>query len=139
MIEFRDDEIEQLQKAIAERLGFRLVDHRLELYGVPQEKDREGCRRRRRRERRVNRPMRFLCRECGTQYPDSATPPASCAICEEEREHVRWDGQDRLTLDELKQGDSIRIADEAEGATGFGITPAFAINETRAAAPIAGR
>jgi Fur family transcriptional regulator, ferric uptake regulator len=35
VIEFRDDEIERLQKAIAERLGFRLVDHRLELYAVP--------------------------------------------------------------------------------------------------------
>lgn len=35
VLEFRDDEIEKLQQAIARRLGFRLVDHRLELYGVP--------------------------------------------------------------------------------------------------------
>jgi Fur family ferric uptake transcriptional regulator len=35
VIEFRDEEIERLQEAIAERLGYRLVDHRLELYGVP--------------------------------------------------------------------------------------------------------
>jgi Fur family ferric uptake transcriptional regulator len=35
VIEFRNEEIELLQQAIAERLGFRLVDHRLELYGVP--------------------------------------------------------------------------------------------------------
>ena len=35
VLEFRDDEIETLQQAIAKRLGFRLVDHRLELYGVP--------------------------------------------------------------------------------------------------------
>jgi Fur family ferric uptake transcriptional regulator len=35
VIEFIDDEIEALQNAIARRLGFRLVDHRLELYGVP--------------------------------------------------------------------------------------------------------
>jgi Fur family ferric uptake transcriptional regulator len=35
VIEFRDAQIEALQEAIAERLGFRLVDHRLELYGVP--------------------------------------------------------------------------------------------------------
>lgn len=38
VIEFNDPEIEALQKAIAERLGFKLVDHRLELYGVPLEK-----------------------------------------------------------------------------------------------------
>lgn len=32
VIEFQDAEIEELQKKIAERLGYRLVDHRLELY-----------------------------------------------------------------------------------------------------------
>lgn len=35
VIEFNDPEIEELQRRIAERLGFRLVDHRMELYGVP--------------------------------------------------------------------------------------------------------
>jgi Fur family ferric uptake transcriptional regulator len=35
VVEFMDDEIERLQAAIALRLGYRLVDHRLELYGVP--------------------------------------------------------------------------------------------------------
>lgn len=34
VIEFVDPELEALQKQIAERLGFRLVDHRMELYGV---------------------------------------------------------------------------------------------------------
>ena len=37
VIEFADPEIEALQAAIARRLGYRLVDHRLELYGVPAE------------------------------------------------------------------------------------------------------
>jgi Fur family ferric uptake transcriptional regulator len=37
VIEFVDEEIEKLQQAIAKRLGYRLVDHRLELYGVPVE------------------------------------------------------------------------------------------------------
>ena len=35
VIEFRDEEIERLQQLVAERLGFKLVDHRLELYGTP--------------------------------------------------------------------------------------------------------
>ncbi len=35
VIEFHDEDLEKLQTAIADRLGFRLVDHRLELYGVP--------------------------------------------------------------------------------------------------------
>lgn len=34
VIEFVDPELEELQKHIAEKLGFRLVDHRMELYGV---------------------------------------------------------------------------------------------------------
>ncbi len=33
VIEFFDEELEALQEKIAKRLGFRLVDHRLELYG----------------------------------------------------------------------------------------------------------
>lgn len=35
VIEFRSEEIEALQDLIARRLGYRLVDHRLELYAVP--------------------------------------------------------------------------------------------------------
>ena len=35
VIEFVDPDIEALQETIARKLGFRLVDHRLELYGVP--------------------------------------------------------------------------------------------------------
>lgn len=35
VIEFVDAELEALQRKIAERLGFRLIDHRMELYGVP--------------------------------------------------------------------------------------------------------
>jgi Fur family ferric uptake transcriptional regulator len=34
VIEFVDPELELLQRQIAEKLGFRLVDHRMELYGV---------------------------------------------------------------------------------------------------------
>ena len=34
VIEFVDDELEMLQRRIAEKLGYRLVDHRMELYGV---------------------------------------------------------------------------------------------------------
>ena len=34
VVEFRSDEIERLQRRIARNLGYRLVDHRLSLYGV---------------------------------------------------------------------------------------------------------
>ena len=35
VIEFQNEEVEKLQEAIARDLGYELVDHRLELYGVP--------------------------------------------------------------------------------------------------------
>jgi len=34
IIEFVDDEIEALQKKVAKKLGYDLVDHKLELYGI---------------------------------------------------------------------------------------------------------
>ncbi len=41
VIEFVDPELEALQKVIAERLGYRLVDHRMELYGVSLDRKRD--------------------------------------------------------------------------------------------------
>ena len=38
IIEFVDDEIEKLQKKVAEKYGYKLVDHKLELYGVKKNK-----------------------------------------------------------------------------------------------------
>ncbi len=35
VIEFSNEAIEELQKRVAEQLGYKLVDHRLELYAVP--------------------------------------------------------------------------------------------------------
>jgi Fur family ferric uptake transcriptional regulator len=42
VIEFRNDEVEQLQERIAKELGFKLVDHRLELYGQPIQSSKKG-------------------------------------------------------------------------------------------------
>ena len=39
VIEFTSDEIEKLQSEVARKLGYKLVDHRLELYCVPLEDD----------------------------------------------------------------------------------------------------
>lgn len=39
VLEFVDPELEALQKQIAEKLGYRLVDHRMELYGVRLDRD----------------------------------------------------------------------------------------------------
>jgi len=41
VIEFQSEEIERLQAEVARKLGFKLVDHRLELYAVPLEDDKK--------------------------------------------------------------------------------------------------
>jgi len=39
VLEFQNEEIERLQREVARQLGFKLVDHRMELYGVPLSRD----------------------------------------------------------------------------------------------------
>jgi len=41
VIEFANEEIERLQEKIAHDLGYKLIDHRLELYGIPIDKKSE--------------------------------------------------------------------------------------------------
>ena len=41
VIEFQDEKIEKLQVEIARRLGYRLADHRLELFGVRLDSDKK--------------------------------------------------------------------------------------------------
>lgn len=45
VIEFTNEEIEKLQHIVAEKLGFRLVGHRLELYGAPLTSTRDRAKR----------------------------------------------------------------------------------------------
>lgn len=40
VLEFQNEDIERLQREVARQLGYRLVDHRLELYGVALDDDR---------------------------------------------------------------------------------------------------
>ena len=42
VLEFHNDEIEELQIKIAHEMGFKLVDHRMELYGVPLERKKKS-------------------------------------------------------------------------------------------------
>lgn len=45
VIEFSSPEIEELQERVARELGYKLVGHKLELYGVPIAKKKQGSRR----------------------------------------------------------------------------------------------
>lgn len=42
VIEFQNEEIERLQRDVARELGYNLVDHRLELYGIPLKGGKKG-------------------------------------------------------------------------------------------------
>ena len=68
----------------------------------------------------------FICNACGTQYGDRAQPPAACAICTDDRQHVAWDGQRWTTHDEIAAEYDTRIEFDGD-LLGIGITPRFAI------------
>ncbi len=44
VVEFQSEEIERLQADVARRLGYKLVDHRLELYAVPLDEEKPRSR-----------------------------------------------------------------------------------------------
>jgi glyoxylase-like metal-dependent hydrolase (beta-lactamase superfamily II) len=71
----------------------------------------------------------FICAACGTQYADSLLPPEHCAICEDERQYVDWDGQRWTTLDELQSTSRNEIRPEGPGLVGIGTVPSFAIGQ----------
>lgn len=77
-----------------------------------------------------------ICSTCGTQHPASPTPPPACAICEDERQYVGWNGQGWTRHAALAQTHSLRVADD-DGVLGIDITPAFAIPQRAAFIPTA--
>jgi glyoxylase-like metal-dependent hydrolase (beta-lactamase superfamily II) len=71
----------------------------------------------------------FICIQCGTQFDETAQPPSSCPICEDERQFVRRGGQEWTTLDRLARDHHNRIEDEAPKLLGIGTEPEFAIGQ----------
>ncbi len=70
----------------------------------------------------------FMCRQCGVQFSASAEPPASCPICEDGRQYVRWAGQAWTTMAELGRDHKVMIKDE-DGVLSIGVEPSFAIGQ----------
>lgn len=70
----------------------------------------------------------YICATCGTQHAPSDEPPPRCAICEDDRQYVGWEGQRWTTHDELAGEHAMRIEEEA-GLLAIGVTPAFAIDQ----------
>lgn len=68
----------------------------------------------------------YICETCGTQYADAPTAPAHCAICEDERQYVGWNGQSWTTHAALAAKYGLRLEDDA-GLLGIGLASDFAI------------
>ena len=72
----------------------------------------------------------FVCKTCGVEYAESEHPPSACAICEDERQYVGWDGQEWTTMAKMASaGHSNEMRSKEPGLTGVGITPGFSIGQ----------
>jgi glyoxylase-like metal-dependent hydrolase (beta-lactamase superfamily II) len=71
----------------------------------------------------------FICVQCGTQFAEKAEPPASCPICEDERQFVRHAGQKWTTLKRLATDHHNRLEEEVPRLLGIGTEPEFAIGQ----------
>jgi hypothetical protein len=71
----------------------------------------------------------FICNTCGTQYAPSERPPASCPICEDERQYVTPAGQSWTTLDVLAKRNMNSIRELEPGLIAFLTFPHFGIGQ----------
>lgn len=72
---------------------------------------------------------RFVCLTCGTQYPDSESPPASCPICEDARQFTPVTGQAWTTLERMRPTHANAFRRYEPGLFGIGTFPHFAIGQ----------
>jgi hypothetical protein len=71
----------------------------------------------------------FICETCGTQFPDTWTPPAGCPICLDQRQYVGHAGQAWTTSDALRRSHRTRVEEAEPGLLGIGMEPRFAIGQ----------
>lgn len=70
-----------------------------------------------------------ICVTCGAQFAPSAEPPASCPICEDERQYVGHDGQRWTTLEALRRDHRNVVRSIEPGLSGIATEPKFAIGQ----------
>src|SRR6266480_149427 len=71
----------------------------------------------------------LICVQCGTQFDASAEPPPHCTICKDERQFVRYGGQQWTTLERLASDHHNNCEDEALQLLGISTEPEFAIGQ----------
>ena len=71
----------------------------------------------------------FICVTCGVQYPPSEAPPASCPVCEDERQFLPPSGQRWTTLAAMHVSHFNAWRQHEPDLFGIGTMPAFAIGQ----------
>ncbi len=71
--------------------------------------------------------LAHICATCGTQFPPAAAPPASCPICQDERQYIGAGGQRWTSLDAMRRTHFNAWRSHEPNLIGIGTTPAFAI------------
>jgi hypothetical protein len=71
----------------------------------------------------------WICVTCGTQYPPSRIPLQICAICEDPRQYIGWEGQRWTTLDVLPHIYRNVIQEEEADLFSIHTEPVFGIGE----------
>jgi hypothetical protein len=68
----------------------------------------------------------YICETCGTQFAPSDAPPATCPICEDDRQYVGWNGQRWTTPEALASQYSLRTGED-EGLFALSMGGGFGI------------
>jgi glyoxylase-like metal-dependent hydrolase (beta-lactamase superfamily II) len=71
----------------------------------------------------------YICVTCGVQYADTVSPPEHCAICEDERQYVGWEGQRWTTLKEMQTKYRNQLDVEGPELISVATEPKFAIGQ----------
>jgi glyoxylase-like metal-dependent hydrolase (beta-lactamase superfamily II) len=71
----------------------------------------------------------FICVTCGVQYAESMLPPERCAVCEDDRQYVGWEGQKWITLQQLLASHTNRLDVEGPELISLVTEPKFAIGQ----------
>jgi hypothetical protein len=65
----------------------------------------------------------WICRTCGLEHADTPEPPATCAICSDDRQYLTADGQVWTTLEEIQRYHTAALRELDAGLYGITVTP----------------
>jgi hypothetical protein len=73
--------------------------------------------------------MTQICVTCGTQFPASSEPPRNCPICRDERQFIGPNGQEWISLEDLRKAHRNFFFEEGWNIWGIYTEPEFGIGQ----------